>query len=232
MTLNQDRLFSSMLIASVLLHGAFCLATLLADESDAVPLALQRGSVSIRLVARRVPPEEETPPTPESQVKPVEQTEPTPPGAPTPEPPPPPTPAETLIPVRRPAEPPPPTPQESKKHERAERPLPDVVRTEIDIEADADLTVLRPEGADVEQHARARFNPLPPHPVSSRGRVLLLVRVGIDGKPEWARVRQSSGVSRADEMAREFVARVWRFEPARRRGEAVVQEIEILVNFQ
>lgn len=78
-------------------------------------------------------------------------------------------------------------------------------------------------------------NPAPPYPRDAyshgqQGRVLLEVRVGADGHVETIRISKSSGVPSLDQAALQTV-RSWRFQPARRGGEAVGFTITVPVRF-
>ena len=65
-------------------------------------------------------------------------------------------------------------------------------------------------------------NPAPKYPAMSRrlgehGRVLVRVLVGIDGKPQKAELKQSSGFDRLDQTALDTIM-TWRFVPGQRAG--------------
>ena len=75
----------------------------------------------------------------------------------------------------------------------------------------------------------------PPYPSASRrlgeeGKVILLVRVGVDGRVVGASVDQSSGFPRLDAAAVEAVTR-WRFVPARRGDEPVDSSVIVPITF-
>ncbi len=78
-------------------------------------------------------------------------------------------------------------------------------------------------------------NPPPPYPLWARragieGRVLLTVQVGADGRPTTARVSETSGNARLDEIARSAVLG-WRFEPARRNGRPTAAAVTVPITF-
>jgi len=78
-------------------------------------------------------------------------------------------------------------------------------------------------------------NPPPPYPpdaVAQRqeGRVLLKVHIDQHGRVEKISVAQSSGVASLDRAALETV-RTWRFEPARRGGQAVATVVIVPIRF-
>jgi periplasmic protein TonB len=82
---------------------------------------------------------------------------------------------------------------------------------------------------------RALFAPDPEYSEEARkakyqGTVLLWVVVGPDGRPQSIRVQRSLGMG-LDEKAVEAV-RQWRFEPARKDGNAVPVQINVEVNFR
>lgn len=78
-------------------------------------------------------------------------------------------------------------------------------------------------------------NPAPFYPRASRrageqGRVMLRVRVSIDGRVEAVEVERSSGFERLDEAALQAVRR-WRFVPAKRGDHAVAAWARVPVHF-
>lgn len=78
-------------------------------------------------------------------------------------------------------------------------------------------------------------NPKPIYPPMSRrlgeeGKVVLRVRVGVQGVPLAVDVRQSSGHPRLDDAARAAVER-WRFVPARQGDEAVEASVLVPLHF-
>ena len=93
-----------------------------------------------------------------------------------------------------------------------------------------------PQGAKVEHLPRPLpANPVPVYPDELRrsqigGRVLLIVRVGVDGRVADVRVSQSSGQPALDESALSAV-RGWRFEPARQGGQPVALSVNIPIQF-
>lgn len=79
-------------------------------------------------------------------------------------------------------------------------------------------------------------NPDPEYPEEARaarlqGRVVLLIRVGVDGRVEWLKLARSSGVKSMDDSALKTV-KDWRFEPAKRFGRPVVMEIRHAIRFE
>lgn len=79
-------------------------------------------------------------------------------------------------------------------------------------------------------------NPPPAYPLLSKrlreqGRVLLRVRVSVDGLAEQIEIQASSGAGRLDAAAIEAV-RQWRFVPARRGADAVSAWALVPVSFQ
>ncbi|MDP2881955.1 MAG: energy transducer TonB [Azonexus sp.] len=90
--------------------------------------------------------------------------------------------------------------------------------------------------------AAARFdaaylnNPEPKYPPLSRrlgeeGKVLLKVRVTVDGQPSAVDLEKTSSFERLDEAARQAVAR-WRFVPAKRGNEAIEATVIVPVVFR
>lgn len=79
-------------------------------------------------------------------------------------------------------------------------------------------------------------NPRPAYPNMSRrlgeqGTVVYEVHVLATGLPSEVKVAKSSGFQRLDEAGRETILKYWRFEPARRGGEAVAQTVTIPMPF-
>jgi protein TonB len=79
-------------------------------------------------------------------------------------------------------------------------------------------------------------NPAPAYPPVSRrlreqGRVLLRVRVTVDGRAEAVEVKTSSGSARLDAAAAEAV-RLWRFTPARQGGEPIAGYALVPIDFE
>lgn len=79
-------------------------------------------------------------------------------------------------------------------------------------------------------------NPDPEYPEEARaarlqGRVVLLIRVGVDGRVEWLKLSRSSGVKSMDDSALKTV-KDWRFEPAKRFGRPIVMEIRHAIRFE
>ena len=82
---------------------------------------------------------------------------------------------------------------------------------------------------------RAIYAPDPEYSEESRkakyqGTVVLFVVVGADGRPHDIRIQRSLGLG-LDEKAVEAV-RTWKFEPARKDGQAVAVQVNIEVNFR
>ena len=79
-------------------------------------------------------------------------------------------------------------------------------------------------------------NPEPKYPPMSRrlgeeGKVLLKVRVGVEGYATAVDVEKSSNFERLDETARQVVAR-WRFVPAKRGDEAIEASVIVPIVFR
>lgn len=79
-------------------------------------------------------------------------------------------------------------------------------------------------------------NPKPAYPMVSRrlgeeGRVVLRVRVSVQGLPLEIDIKQSSGFARLDEAARSAVEK-WRFVPARRGDEALESSVLVPLTFK
>lgn len=101
--------------------------------------------------------------------------------------------------------------------------------------APASTSAQASQGADSIELPRQSSNPPPVYPTEAlaagqTGRVVLVVRVGVDGLARDVRLHQSSGVRSLDEAALTAVAR-WRFEPGRRAGAAVEMEVAVPVRF-
>lgn len=92
-------------------------------------------------------------------------------------------------------------------------------------------------GADEnEQPIKLASNPDPEYPEEAKadrlqGRVVLSIRVGVDGRVESLKVSRSSGVKSMDESAMRTV-KDWRFEPAKRFGRPIVMEIRHAIRFE
>jgi len=79
-------------------------------------------------------------------------------------------------------------------------------------------------------------NPLPPYPDTSRrlheqGTVQLLVKVDALGNPTETTVKQSSGYSRLDQAAKDWIQQHYKFQPATLNGQPVASEVTIPVRF-
>lgn len=77
----------------------------------------------------------------------------------------------------------------------------------------------------------------PPYPSASRrlgeeGKVVLLVRIGVDGKVIDASVDQSSGFPRLDEAAQAHVVKYYRFKPAMSAGTPVETQVRVPISFK
>jgi TonB family protein len=82
---------------------------------------------------------------------------------------------------------------------------------------------------------RATYSPDPEYSEEARkakyqGTVVLFMIVGPDGRPHEVRVMRSVGMG-LDEKAIEAV-RTWKFEPARKDGQAVAVQISVEVAFR
>ena len=88
-------------------------------------------------------------------------------------------------------------------------------------------------GADSAPTPLAAVNSAPIYPRELRveGRVVVRVRVGVDGRVLSASVRQTSRYPAFDEAALTAIRR-WRFHPARRAGRAVESEVNVPVRFR
>lgn len=78
-------------------------------------------------------------------------------------------------------------------------------------------------------------NPKPPYPPISKrlgeqGKVVVRVFIGIDGVPQQAEVRQSSGYERLDQAAR-ATAMKWRYVPGKRGGVPEAMWVNVPINF-
>ncbi len=77
----------------------------------------------------------------------------------------------------------------------------------------------------------------PTYPSASRrlgeeGKVILLVRVGVDGRVVNATVDQSSGFPRLDEAAQQHVTKYYRFKPAMSAGTPVETQVRVPISFK
>lgn len=78
-------------------------------------------------------------------------------------------------------------------------------------------------------------NPKPPYPPLSRrlgeqGKVVVRVLIGVDGSPQKAEVRNSSGYERLDQAALATVLR-WRYVPGKRGGVPEAMWFNVPINF-
>ncbi len=81
------------------------------------------------------------------------------------------------------------------------------------------------------------YAPAPKYPPLSirngeEGTVLLLVKVGADGRPIDASIKKSSGYRELDKNAMKHVLATWRFHPARHQGIAVPALALVPVNYK
>lgn len=79
-------------------------------------------------------------------------------------------------------------------------------------------------------------NVAPTYPEEARaagvqGKVILRLRIGVDGRVESLRILTSSGVQSLDDSALAAVKQ-WRFEPARRLGRPTAMDVKTTVSFQ
>jgi periplasmic protein TonB len=145
-----------------------------------------------------------------------------------------------------PAEPPPPQPR-IQQLQVDTLPMPEIA---IDLPAESATAItlaLPPPAAPAAASAPAVLEPpqldrkrsviTPAYPPTSRrlgeeGRVVVNVYVLADGRVGDVQVLESSGYERLDAAALEHVRRDWRFDPARRAGEAVATWGAFGVTFQ
>ncbi|MEO7128449.1 MAG: energy transducer TonB [Rhodoferax sp.] len=78
-------------------------------------------------------------------------------------------------------------------------------------------------------------NPKPPYPPLSKrlgeqGKVIVRVLIGVDGLPQKAELKQSSGFDRLDHVAMETVMK-WRYVPGKRGGVAEAMWFNVPINF-
>lgn len=136
---------------------------------------------------------------------------------------------------RQPDLPPPPIPSPAKRALATpppvrSQPIAVAMRTPTPFNSSA------PAGASVDQFPRqAPNNPAPNYPREAlaagiEGRVMLRVTIEADGAVGAARVSTSSGSASLDDAALAAI-RSWRFEPARRGGEAVPYEVIVPIRF-
>lgn len=104
------------------------------------------------------------------------------------------------------------------------------------------VPVQAPDPIPPEPVVTARFdaaylnNPAPVYPLLSRrlreeGKVLLQVRVSVQGRAEHLHVKKSSGYRRLDEAAQEAVAQ-WRFIPAHQGENPVASDVTVPIVFR
>jgi TonB family protein len=229
--MQSERLFFGMLVTSLALHVAlFVIPEWFGSSTDAAPLPVSRGRVTIRLNRMTV----EEPKPREVLDTPIEKVErlvqPLPPRPPTE------LPSPAIVAAR---------PQLERLEQPDETPVEPAQRIERQPTAKPDPTKLDElelhavgqEGADVDEPASAFYNPLPPYPASALRRregtvVVLRISVTAAGTADSAGVAQSCGDPAVDESTRAFVAKHWRFRPAKRRGVAVRQVVEVLVRYK
>ena len=92
------------------------------------------------------------------------------------------------------------------------------------------------DGTKSKAVPRRNHSPQPRYPPEAlaagvTGRVLLRIRVGVEGRVTAVHVFRSSGVRSLDQAALEAVRR-WRFEPATERGRAVASQAIVPVRFR
>lgn len=78
-------------------------------------------------------------------------------------------------------------------------------------------------------------NPKPPYPpvskrLNEQGTVIMRVLIGVDGLPQKAEVRKSSGFDRLDQSAATTVMK-WRYVPGKRAGVAETMWFNVPINF-
>jgi len=78
-------------------------------------------------------------------------------------------------------------------------------------------------------------NPKPPYPPISKrlgeqGKVIVRVLIGVDGLPQKAELKQSSGFDRLDRVALDTVLK-WRYVPGKRGGVAEAMWFNVPINF-
>lgn len=228
--MQSERLFVGMLAVSLGLHVAlFVIPDWFGASSDAAPLPVTRGRVTIRLnrqsVSEPKPPEDIEAPV-ERLERLVQQLPPRPASE---------LPSPAVVAARPPLE------RVEQLDEELREPARQIERlataepdpTKLD---DLDLHAVGREGAEVDEPASALYNPLPPYPPSALRRagtvVVLRLRVSANGAAESASVAETCGDRVVDESTRAFVAKYWRFHPAKRGGAAVPQTIEVLVRYK
>ena len=78
-------------------------------------------------------------------------------------------------------------------------------------------------------------NPKPPYPpvskrLNEQGSVIMRVLIGVDGLPQKAEIRKSSGFDRLDQSAAAAVMK-WRYVPGKRAGVAEAMWFNVPINF-
>jgi periplasmic protein TonB len=96
--------------------------------------------------------------------------------------------------------------------------------------------IVSPESGSPPSQVSLLVAPHPPYPTiamrqRAEGTVVLLVLVGIDGRPLRVEIEEESGHRVLDRSARDHVLQRWRFEPARREGRAVEAWARIPIDF-
>lgn len=152
-------------------------------------------------------------------------------------PPPPPPPPKVVVPLKREPPPPPmpvavvtpdptPAPNAPVGVVAPQPPLPPIAApVRVDTAPTPSLAPAPPAPAKVvlpSSDADYLQNPKPPYPPMSKrlneqGKVQVRVLIGIDGKPQKAELRQSSGYDRLDQSAMNTVMQ-WRYVPGKRDG--------------
>lgn len=191
------------------------------------------------------------PPAPPAPVPP-------PPVPPPPAPPPPAPPPPAPPPPAQPPQPPPPKPRVTPRPAAA-KPRPAPAPLAVAEAAPAAPTVAAPPPAAaptaepaatvapaappappvvVQPSSSAAYlnNPPPPYPPMSRrlgesGRVVVRVLIGPDGRAQDARIQQSSGYARLDQVALETARDRWRYVPGTRGGVPEAMWFNVPINF-
>jgi protein TonB len=102
--------------------------------------------------------------------------------------------------------------------------------------AAASVAAKKSVGQEADSPPQKRHSPPPSYPAAAltngvEGRVVLRVLVGASGDVERVAIYRSSGSTLLDQAALTAVAR-WKFEPARRHGEPIEQEVAVPIRFR
>lgn len=227
--MQSERLFFGMLVTSLAIHVAlFVIPEWFGDATDAASLPVSRGRVTIRLNRQTIP--EPKPPQPlDTPIERVERIVPPLPPRPATD-----LPSPAIIAAR----------PELERLERSDEALLEpakqierapVAKPDPNHFDEIDLQVVGQEGVD--EPVGVLHNPLPPYPRSALRRtgvtlVVLEVRVSANGTAEFVRVVTTCSDPLVDESTRAFVARYWRFIPAKRRGVAVPAVRDLRITFK